>query len=203
VSWPLCRWISCGEEAGGGRLRCPFGRRPIRDLLQWLADPRAFQLRCGEERWSALTSIWKKDLKFDPAKDGELAAAERLAKGQGNWRKVWQSFAETPAAFPGLPELLRRVEPAQIGLTVGAHDLSRWPSHNAACEDQVLTALHGLAGNTHPGPCRCVRELEALHGERRSWIWAQLGLSPMALVLAPLGRLAQRADQPLVGSSPP
>ncbi|MCP9882052.1 hypothetical protein KBY65_06120 [Cyanobium sp. Alchichica 3B3-8F6] len=30
---------------------------PIRDLLQWMADPPAFQLRCGEERWSALTSI--------------------------------------------------------------------------------------------------------------------------------------------------
>jgi hypothetical protein len=173
-----------------------------RDLLQWMADPKPFQLRCGEERWSALTSIWKKELKFDPAKDGELAAAERLAKGEGNWGKVWQRFAETPAAFPGLPELLRRVEPAQMGLAVGAHDLSRWPSHNAACEDQVLTALHGLAGKPHAEACRSVRELEAQHGERRSWIWAQLGLSPMAHVLAPLGRLAQRADQPLVGSTP-
>jgi hypothetical protein len=175
---------------------------PIRDLLQWMAAPPAFQLRCGEERWSALTSIWKKDLKFDPGKDGELAAAERLAKGEGNWAKVWQRFAETPAAFPGLPELLRRVEPAQMGLAVGAHDLSRWPSHNAACEDQVLTALQSLAGKSHAEACRCVRELEGQHGERRSWIWAQLGLSPMAQVLAPLGRLAQRADQPLVGNTP-
>jgi hypothetical protein len=175
---------------------------PIRDLLQWMADPKAFQLRCVEERWSALTSIWKKELRFDPAKDGELAAAERLAKGEGSWGKVWQRFAETPAAFPGLPELLRRVEPAQMGLAVGAHDLSRWPSHNAACEDQVLTALQGLAGKPHAEACRSVRELEAQHGERRSWIWAQLGLSPMAEVLAPLGRLAQRADQPLVGNTP-
>ena len=159
-------------------------------------------MRCGEERWSALTSIWKKDIKFDPAKDGVLAAAERLAKGEGNWGKVWQRFAETPAAFPGLPELLRRVEPAQMGLAVGAQDLSRWPSHNAACEDQVLTALQGLAGKSHAEACRCVRQLEGQHGKRRSWIWAQLGLSPMALVLAPLGRLAQRADQPLVGSTP-
>ena len=47
-----------------------------------------------------------------------------------------------------------------------------------------------------------MRDLEAQDGERRSWIWAQLGLSPMAHVLAPLGRLAQRADQPLVGSTP-
>lgn len=39
---------------------------PIRDLLQWMADPQASQLRHGEERWSALTSIWKKDFKFNP-----------------------------------------------------------------------------------------------------------------------------------------
>jgi hypothetical protein len=177
---------------------------PIRDLLRWLADPQAFQLRCGEERWSALTSIWKKDLKFDPAKDGELAAAERLAKGEGNWGKVWQRFAETPAAFPGLPDLLRRAAPADIqgDLLGGKNDLSRWPTHNDACELEVLEGLKTLPGKSHPDACRCVRELEAQHGERRSWIWAQLGLSPMAQVLAPLGRLAQRADQPLVGSTP-
>jgi hypothetical protein len=175
---------------------------PTRDLLQWMADPQGFQLRCAGERWSALTAIWKKELKFDPATDGELSAAERLTKGQGGWDKVWQRFAENPTAFPGIPELLRRVEPMQMGLAVGGQDLSRWPSHNAACEDQVLTALQGLAAKSHAEACRCVRELEAQHRERRSWIWAQLGLSPMAKLLEPLGLLAQRADQSLVGSTP-
>jgi hypothetical protein len=174
----------------------------IRDLLQWMADSPAFQQRCSQEQWAVLSSTWKKELKFDPAKDGELSAAERLAKGQGGWEKVWQRFAENPNAFPGIPELLRRVEPDQMGLAVGGQDLSRWPSHNAACEDQVLTGLQGLADKTHAEACRCVRELEAQHGERRGWIWAQLGLSPMAKLLEPLGLLAQRADQPLVGSTP-
>ncbi|CAK6701111.1 BREX-1 system phosphatase PglZ type B [Synechococcus sp. BA-124 BA4] len=174
---------------------------PTRDLLQWMADPQAFQLRCARERWSALTAIWKKELKFDPAKDGELSAAERLTKGKGGWDKVWQRFADNPTAFPGIPELLRRIEPEQMGLAVGAQDLSRWPSHNATCEDQVLADLQGLSGKSHPEACRCVRELEAKHRERRSWIWAQLGLSPMAKLLEPLGLLAQRADQPLVGST--
>ena len=89
-----------------------------------------------------------------------------------------------------------------MGLAVGGQDLSRWPSHNAACEDQVLAGLQALAGKSHAEACRCVRELEAQHRERRSWIWAQLGLSPMAKLLDPLGLLAQRADQPLVGTTP-
>ena len=174
----------------------------IRDLLQWMADPPAFQQRCSQEQWAVLSSTWKKELKFDPAKDGELSAAERLTKGTSGWDKVWQRFAENPTAFPGIPELLRRVEPEQMGLAVGGQDLSRWPSHNAACEDQVLAGLQGLAGKSHAEACRCVRELEAQHGERRGWIWAQLGISPMAKLLEPLGLLAQRADQPLVGSTP-
>jgi len=174
----------------------------IRDILQWMADPQAFQLRCSQEQWAVLTSTWRKDLKFDPAKDGELSAAERLAKGEDSWNKVWKRFAENPTAFPGIPQLLRRVEPEQMGLAVGGQDLSRWPSHNAACEEQVLAGLKSLAGKSHADACRCVRDLETQHRERRSWIWAQLGLSPLAQVLEPLGLLAQRADQPLVGSTP-
>jgi len=175
---------------------------PIRDLLQWMAEPQAFQLRCTGERWSALIAIWKKELKFDPTKDGELSAAERLTKGIGHWEKVWQRFADNPSAFPGIPELLRRIEPEQMGLALGGQDLSRWPSHNAACEDQVISVLQGLAAKPHAEACRCVRDLETQHRERREWIWARLGLSPMALLLEPLGLLAQRADQPLVGGTP-
>ena len=177
---------------------------PIRDLLQWMAAPQAFQLRCGEERWSALTAIWKKDFKFNPAKDGELAAAERLVNGQGNWSKVWQRFADTPAAFPGLPDLLGRAAPDDIqgDLLSQTDDLSRWPTHNKAREQEVLEALQGLPGQSHAEACRCVRELETQHAVRRRWIWAQLGHSPLAQLLEPLGRLAQRADQPLVGPTP-
>lgn len=138
----------------------------IRDLLQWMADPQAFQLRCSEEQWAVLASTWKKDLKFDPTKDGELSAAERLTQGKSGWDKVWQRFADNPNAFPGIPELLRRVEPEQMG----------------------------LAGKSHADACRCVRELEAQHRERRSWIWAQLGLSPVAKLLEPQARLLVEDD---------
>jgi len=175
---------------------------PTRDLLQWLAAPQAFQQRCGGERWSALSAIWKKELKFDPAKDGELDAAERLVKSKGAWCKVWQRFADNPTAFAGIADLLRRAEPDQMGLSVGAQDLCRWPAHNDTREQDVLNALNGLDSKTHAEACRIVRELEDQHCQRRSWIWAQLGLSPLALLLEPLGLLAQRADQPLVGNTP-
>ena len=176
---------------------------PTRDLLQWMADPQAFQQRCSHEQLDVLCSTWKKELKFDPAKDGELSAAKRLTKGSGGWNKVWQRFADNPSAFPGIPELLRRVEPEQMGLALGGiQDLSRWPSHNDARELEVLEALQSLGSKPHNEACRCIRDLENQHRERRGWIWARLGLSPMAQLLEPLGLLAQRADQPLVGTTP-
>ena len=177
---------------------------PIRDLLLWMGNPQAFQLRCSSERWIALASIWKKELKFDPAKEGELTAADRLARGSAGWAKVWQRFTDQPQAFPGIAELLRRAAPADIqgDLLGGGDDLSRWPSHNDAREQEVLEALKGLANQPHADASRTVRDLEASHQERRQWIWAQLDLSAMALLLEPLGRLAQRADQPLAGSTP-
>jgi hypothetical protein len=45
---------------------------------------------------------------------------------------------------------------------------------------------------SHAEACRTVRDLENQHRERRNWIWAQLGLSPLALLLEPLGLLAPR-----------
>ena len=91
----------------------------------------------------------------------------------------------------------------QVELLSGhQNDLSRWPTHNDAREQEVLEALRSMESRSHMDACRCVRELETQHRERRSWIWAQLGLSPMAQLLEPLGLLAQRADQPLVGSTP-
>ena len=139
---------------------------PTRDLLQWLADPQAFQQRCGKERWSALTAIWKKELKFEPAKDGELSAAERLVQGNGAWSKLWQRFADNPSAFPGIPELLRRAAPAatnQGDLLAGASDDARWPHRNDARELEVQDALKGLAAMSHAEACRTVRDLENQH----------------------------------------
>jgi hypothetical protein len=69
-------------------------------------------------------------------------------------------------------------------------------------EQEVQEVLKALPSRPHAQACKAVRELETTHGQRRQWIWAQLGLCPMAELLAPLGLLAKRVDQPLVGATP-
>jgi hypothetical protein len=177
----------------------------IRDILRWMGNPSGFQQSRSSDQWKALVSLWKQDFKFDPAKDSELTAAEWLATGKSEWEKVWRRFEEQPAAYPGLVDLLRRAAPStNQGDLLSSNDpsTSRWPHRNDAMEQEVQEALKALPSQPHAQACKAVRELQITHGQRPQWIWAQLGLSPMAELLAPLGLLAQRADQPLVGTTP-
>lgn len=176
---------------------------PIRDLLSWMSDPQGFQRKCTHERWTALCSQWKQKFRFEPGQDGELAAAEKLARGDSAWEPVWQRFVEAPNRFSGIKDLMQRAAPGQMGLNLGiAQDLSRWPQHNEAEEQAALEALRQLPQLPHAEACRRICSLEECHAQRRGWVWAQLGQSAIAQLLDPLGRLAQRASQPLVGTTP-
>ena len=72
---------------------------PIRDLLQWIDNPQQFRDNCDTNTWNAFTAICKSQLKFDPGKDGELEAAERLAERSPPWDSVWQRFADAPRKY--------------------------------------------------------------------------------------------------------
>ncbi len=54
------------------------------------------------------------------------------------------------------------------------------------------------AGGQRSGSNR-VEKLDNEHKERRGWVWAQLGESPYAVALEPLGRLAKAAKSTLGG----
>ena len=83
-----------------------FSDDPVRDLLLWLSDPESALAGWEPGRRSAFASRCKSDFEFDPDKDGALVAAERLGRREGSWGSVWSRFAESPALYPGLPELL-------------------------------------------------------------------------------------------------
>ena len=53
----------------------------------------------------------------------------------------------------------------------------------------------------HADACDCVNVLDQEHRERRGWVWAQIGESPYAQALEPLGCLARAVQRPLGGAS--
>ena len=172
-----------------------FSDDPVRDVLTWMSDSGQVTVRWDGARWSAFRSRCQADFGFDPEKDGELAAAERLGKREGPWEPVWSRFAEAPAPYAGVPGLLRKAMPDDLFA-----ERSSWPQNNEADETALRRALQELEG-----PPAAAREeiiaLEKKHGERRDWVWARLGKAPLADALGHLAALATGASSELGGAS--
>ncbi len=171
----------------------------IRDLLRWMGDADATRARLGANGWHAFCNRCRDELGFNPADQADVVAGERMAKGEGAWVAVWERFAEAPGGYGDVAGLLRRSAPAGA---LRFEERERWPDLNDEDERAVRDALAKLPALPHGEACEAVAALERHHGERRAWVWARLGLAPMAGVLKPLARVAAAARQALGGTEP-
>lgn len=156
-------------------------------LLRWLSEPEALKQRSSGAEWKAFCQQCKTEAGFDPVKDGPLKAAGLLAARVNYWSKVWQRFAEAPANYPGIVEWLKRAAPKTPDIFDSAEV---WPNINESEERKLQQALESLVDRPQDDVIRRVAELEAQHAARRAYPWQELGLSPLAMALAPLAQLA-------------
>ena len=170
----------------------------IRDLLRWMGDPEGARARLGDNAWAAFCSRCRDDLEFDPDTEADVTAGERLGKGDGPWVAVWQRFVESPSSYGDIAGLLSRSRPADSF----AFDRDRWPDLNEEDERALRAAMAELPDLPHGQACDMVAKLEQTHGKRREWVWARMGMSPMAQVLAPLSRLAGATRSAIGGATP-
>ncbi len=170
----------------------------VRDLLRWMGAPGETRARMGEKGWAAFCGQCRSRFTFDPSVEDVTVAGERLGTDATRWRELWDRFGEAPQAFPGILELLKRSKPTSTLL----FDPARWPDENEKAENEVRAVLGDLEGVPHDEACAAVIDLEKQHGERRKWVWARLGMTPMAGVLEPLAVLARHARSSLGGATP-
>ena len=168
-----------------------------RDILRWMSDPLSWREQVGPDRWEAFRKQCSAKVGLDPEKDGELIAGERLGGGEGAWNDAWSRFEEAPSAYPGIPKLLRRSKPTTLFV-----DPSRWPDENEAAEGNLRSALREVRDLPHAAAFARVRSLEEEHGQRRAWVWARMGLAPLAGVLEPLAVLATHVESVVGGGTP-
>lgn len=171
---------------------------PVRDLLRWMSSPELFQNALDASGWESFCSVALSEFGIDPDRDGLSTTANALITGGGKWDAVWRRFTEAPKLYPGIPELLRSPLSGQGNL---AFDESRSPTRNDDAESRLRSELVRASSMPHRDACDLVASLEAEHGRRRDWVWAQLGESPMAQTLEHLARLAKLAKLPLGGDS--
>jgi len=172
---------------------------PVRDLLRWLNDPTGTRQQWDGNEWDSFRAVCQKDYSFDPQQDGELAGAELLGKKEGNWAKVWERFAESPRLYPHLPELLRRAKPPPKDLF---EDKSSWPQENEAQETALRQHLKVMEDRLPYEVSKKLTELEKSHGDRRRWVWAELGLAPLARALQHINAIGEVTKRALGGATP-
>jgi hypothetical protein len=169
-----------------------------RDLLRWLSSPEGTRGQWDQGKWDAFRSRCRQDYGFDPESDGAIVGGEKLGQRKDAWHGVWERFAESPALYPGVPNLLRRAKPKER-LTF---DKEPWPDENDAMESTLRTALKQI-GSIKPAEARQnLEQLEAEHGPRRGWVWAKLGQCALVKALAHLAALARYTTTGLGGHSP-
>lgn len=170
----------------------------IRDILRWMCDPAGTKARLGANGWAAFRSRCREDLGFDPESGSDVEAGALLGRGEDAWEAVWERFIESPTSYAEIVRVLRRSRPAHEM----AFERDRWPDLNDQDEDAARQELLKVGRLPHAEACRAILDLEQEHGRRRSWVWARLGLSPMAEVLGPLAQLATSARTALGGTTP-
>ncbi len=177
--------------------RLMIGDTP-RDLLLWLGDPDGTRGRWDKGKWSAFRSRCRQDYSFDPETDGEIIGGEKLGQRQDAWYGVWERFAESPALYPGIPNLLRRAKPREFDLFA---DREPWPDENDSMENALRVGLMNV-GSMKPTEARQrLEQLETEHGLRRTWVWDGLGMCPLANALKYLAMLARRTTMALGGDT--
>jgi hypothetical protein len=173
---------------------------PEREILLWLNEPSGYRSRAEAEDpgvWASFREVCTNQYGFDPITDGAITAGRLLGERGGLWDTVWRRFAEAPRRYPNLPGLLERARPPKDNL----FDLSpSWPQDNREEERRLRTSLLALADELNP--VEMLLSLEAEHGERRNWVWAELAQALLACALMPLSDLARAVAVPHGAGTP-
>lgn len=166
----------------------------VRNLLLWLNDPGGYPKRCRPGEWASFCDLCQRKYEFHPEKDGITTAVALLGRHQEAWGLVWDRFKEAPHSYPHLPERLRNARPEQPF----AGDLSEvWPQDNEYAESKLRECINNLR-HLLPQEIRTgIKDLEKEHATRRSWVWAHLGQSSLALALQYLTILSDETERVL------
>ncbi|MHB8576499.1 MAG: BREX-1 system phosphatase PglZ type B [Dehalococcoidia bacterium] len=173
---------------------------PVRGVLRWLNDPIACRAAQSHDEWTAFRGLCRQQLGLNPETDGELSAALKLGNREGRWETVWRRFAESPASYPGVAEQLRRARPTRAQSMLAPSE--SWPQENEAAEEALRNALRALESETPAAIRAALALLEAQHGHRRGWVWAQLGKAPLAGALQEFMALARETERVPSGDTP-
>lgn len=168
----------------------------VSSLLNWLCKG---ELPAGQPE--AFAQICQSQYGFTPDPKLVKDAAEKLGAQQGPWKQVWRHYANAPAKYPEIEELLRLAKPDDLGGGIFALPEESWPQVNEEQEDELRKAMKAASKKN---PKEALQQLQALsqkHHKRLDWVWAELGKAPLAQALQWLVKMAEAATESFPSSS--
>lgn len=184
-----------GKRLEASDLYALAGGDPIKNMLAWLNAPEMTE---GEwkktNQWQHFCGQSRDAFGVDPASVESCAMLPLLCEADGPWQGVWERFTDTAAHHSLLVKALHQVQPTGL-----LFDPAHYPFVNQHEEQKLAHALTGLVSDDVSHIRAKLALLEVEHAPRREWLWASLGLSPWARMLAPMTALAELTYQPLGG----
>lgn len=190
-----------GRQINAEWLNSLLAPNPTRDVLAWLNDPTSCQNQWVGARWDVFLKRCKSDFGFHPINDGIFVAAEKLAKREDAWSAVWELYCDSFTSFPNIYESLVKVKPPQVDLFDSSDKFEGYPQFNSLAEDSLRAKLYECLALTQDQASHLIIQLEKEHHQRRGWLWARMGLSPLAAALEHLCAVAQLVKQLPLGSN--
>jgi hypothetical protein len=164
-------------------------------ILQWMIQGDTFLNTMDISKKAVFTELCKGQFDFVLDVKNIKEIALKLGSQSGNWKNVWQLYANNPKKYPQIEGLLRQAKPADLGIGLYSLPGESWPQVNEIEESKLAAALQSLTKMDIPKAFTKLGELENNHRVRRDWIWAELDKSPLAISLSYLLQLAGNSQR--------
>ena len=191
-----------GRELNAEWLLGVLAPNPVRDLLAWMNDPTLTQAQWAGVFWEVFTKRCKSDFGFDPVSDGDLVAAEMLAKCKGKWAAVAELYRDSFSGFPRVYVLLAKVQPPPQDMFPDLDQLAAYPQANEQSDSVLRELLVGCKAMDAMQARSSIMDAEKDHGVRRGWLWQRMGRAPLASALAHIVRVAELSTALPIGMRP-
>jgi hypothetical protein len=149
------------------------------NILKWMCKGDIFLQQMDAVRREVFINLCINQYEFEPDHRDIISIARKLGEQKGNWRYIWQMYANAPKKYPEIEEFLRSAKPDDLGVGVFALPEESWPQVNELAEDKLLSDLTKVA-SLHPKEATLkLISLEDANRKRIGWIWNELGKSPL------------------------
>ncbi len=163
----------------------------IPNILKWMCIGDGFLNQMDAGRSDVFKNLCLIQYDFEPKELDIKSITEKLGSQKGNWKYVWQHYANAPKKYPEIEELFRLAKPTDLGTGIFGLPEESWPQVNEEAESTLLNELNKTAKQVPKEAAKKLGLLAEENKKRLSWIWNELGKAPLANAVQHLASMAK------------